>query len=71
MQAHALTPRTCATLDEKEEPRFPFPTFLVSGRAYDLLLSEGLTRHNILAEMMGVAMRIWWIGARGWLCLQR
>ncbi len=61
MQAHALTPRLCATLDEEWnpgtlEPRFPFLGLLVSGGHTMLIDSMSLTGHRILAESKDIAV---------------
>lgn len=71
MQAHALTPRLCWTLEENGkmvnkpsrtwqpdviEPQFPYLTVLVSGGHTMLLQSKDLCEHKILAETQDIAI---------------
>lgn len=65
MQAHALTPRLCAALEQyaspKEQnagpqPAFPFLTLLISGGHTLLLHSTGIANHRILANTDDIAI---------------
>ncbi|TLD32377.1 putative o-sialoglycoprotein endopeptidase [Venturia nashicola] len=65
MQAHALTPRLCAALEQytspKEQnvglqPAFPFLTLLISGGHTLLLHSTGIANHSILANTDDIAI---------------
>ncbi|KAK4230937.1 glycoprotease family-domain-containing protein [Podospora fimiseda] len=59
MQAHALTPRLVNALDNHSpfpNPEFPFLTLLISGGHTQLLLSQSLTSHSILATTANVAI---------------
>ncbi|KAL7927754.1 glycoprotease family domain-containing protein [Trichoderma austrokoningii] len=61
MQAHALTPRLVHALENNDEksiasPAFPFLSLLVSGGHTQLILSAGLTDHQILATTADVAI---------------
>ncbi|KAK4044541.1 glycoprotease family-domain-containing protein [Parachaetomium inaequale] len=72
MQAHALTPRLVDALAREPvedyeqamimaelatpKPQFPFLSLLVSGGHTQLLLSESITSHTVLAEAQNVAI---------------
>lgn len=68
MQAHALTPRLCATLEdlpslyqgpwrpESLKPTFPYLSVLASGGHTMLINSTGLTDHQILASTGDIAI---------------
>ena len=60
MQAHALTPRLVAALEndvaEKVDPKFPFFSLLVSGGHTMLVHSKELVDHQILASTHDIAI---------------
>lgn len=68
MQAHALTPRLCSTLEdlpdlyrgpwsyENLQPSFPYLSVLASGGHTMLVNSTGLTDHHILASTGDIAI---------------
>ncbi|WYZ34930.1 hypothetical protein EsH8_I_001206 [Colletotrichum jinshuiense] len=61
MQAHALTPRLVSALDRpgdgrEAQPEFPFLTLLVSGGHTQLVHSQSLTSHRILASSNNIAV---------------
>ncbi|KAI9724788.1 MAG: hypothetical protein M1812_000064 [Candelaria pacifica] len=60
MQAHALTPRLVAAMENvsgtPKDPAFPFLSLLISGGHTLLLHSRGLTEHEILASTMDIAL---------------
>lgn len=68
MQAHALTPRLCATLEDQPvlyqgpwrpetlKPAFPYLSVLASGGHTMLINSTGLTDHQVLATTGDIAI---------------
>ncbi|KAK6540524.1 hypothetical protein TWF694_009315 [Orbilia ellipsospora] len=58
MQAHALTVRLCKALEGQglDNPRYPFLSLLVSGGHTMIVLSRGLTDHEILADTIDTAV---------------
>lgn len=53
MQAHALTPRL---LESGPSPDFPYMSLLVSGGHTLLLISESVTKHEIIASSIDIAI---------------
>ncbi|KAF2863322.1 peptidase M22, glycoprotease [Piedraia hortae CBS 480.64] len=56
MQAHALTPRLAASLQNKPTPSFPFMTLLVSGGHTLLLDTKNTVDHFLIAETKDIAI---------------